>query len=200
MSVISAGVAAIMSVVNSFGGAAVSGFSAAKRLDSIIMLPAQALGTAVTSMSGQNIGVNRWDRVYKVAKQGVIFNFLTMLPIALIIYILAEPAIRLFIKDADSVAFGKQYLQTIAFFYPFLGINFVLNGAVRASGAMYQVLLLNIISFWVLRYPLTSAFSEIMGAGGIAFGMGTSFVISSIIAYLYYRFGKWRNKDLFATS
>lgn len=46
MSVISAGVAAIMSVVNSFGSVIVSGFSAAGRLDGLIMLPAQALGTA----------------------------------------------------------------------------------------------------------------------------------------------------------
>ena len=197
MSVISAGIAAIMSVINSFGGVVVSGFSAAQRLDSIIMLPAQAIGTAVTSMSGQNIGVNKWDRVFKVAKHGLIFNLMTMLPIALIIYMFAEPAVMLFIKDADSVAFGKQYLQTIAFFYPFLGINFVLNGAVRASGAMYQVLVLNIISFWILRYPLTAAFSSVLGDNGIALGMGTSFVISSIIAFLYYRFGKWRNKDLF---
>lgn len=49
MSVISAGIAAIMSVVNSFGPHVVSGFSAAQRLDSVIMLPAQALGTAVNS-------------------------------------------------------------------------------------------------------------------------------------------------------
>ena len=40
MSVISAGVMAIMSVVNSFGASVVAGYGAAKRLDSIIMLPA----------------------------------------------------------------------------------------------------------------------------------------------------------------
>src|SRR5690606_28421058 len=43
MTVISAGSAAIMSVVTSFGSDAVSGFGAAQRLESIIMLPAQAL-------------------------------------------------------------------------------------------------------------------------------------------------------------
>ncbi len=47
---------AIMSVVASFGPAVVAGFGAAQRLDSLIMLPAQALGTAVNSMAGQNIG------------------------------------------------------------------------------------------------------------------------------------------------
>lgn len=117
--------------------------------------------------------------------------------IALLIFLFAEHAVRLFIQEPDSVRFGKQYLQTIALFYPFLGINFVLNGAVRASGAMYQVLILNIISFWVLRYPLTLTFSSILGDMGIAIGMGVSFVVSSIFAYLYYRYGGWRRKQLF---
>ncbi|HEY4553821.1 MAG TPA: MATE family efflux transporter, partial [Bacillaceae bacterium] len=90
-----------------------------------------------------------------------------------------------------------QYLKTIAFFYPFLSINFILNGAVRASGAMFQVLVLNIISFWVLRYPLTYLFSGWFGDEGIAYGMGTSFVISSVFAILYYRFGGWRKQKVF---
>lgn len=62
---------------------------------------------------------------------------------------------------------------------------------------MYQVLALNIISFWVLRYPLTALFSSWFGDTGIALGMGSSFLISSIFAYSYYRFGKWREKKLF---
>ncbi|NLK00004.1 MAG: MATE family efflux transporter [Clostridia bacterium] len=200
MSVITAGIAAIMSVVNSFGPHVVAGFSAAQRLDSIIMLPAQALGTAVNSMAGQNIGVNKWSRVFKIARLGLFYNLLIMVITAFVIFVFSEHLIRLFIKEADSLRFGGQYLRTIAFFYPFLGINFVLNGAVRASGAMYQVLVLNIISFWMLRYPLTFTFSSFLGDGGIAYGMGFSFIISSIIAYLYYRFGGWKEKELFSEA
>ena len=32
---------------------------------------------------------------------------------------------------------------------------------------------------------------------GIGVGIGTSFVISSAVAYLYFRFGRWREKELF---
>lgn len=197
MAVISAGVAAIMSVVTSFGEEVVAGFSAAQRLDSVLMLPAMALGTAVNSMAGQNIGVNKWERVHKIARYGLVYNFLFMLTIALLIYVFAESGVKLFIEDQKSVEFGTTYLQTIGFFYPFLGINFILNGIVRASGAMYQILILNIISFWVLRYPLTYLCSKLMGEEGIAFGMGISFVISSIFAFLYYRYGKWSKIKLF---
>ncbi|MGG4042982.1 MATE family efflux transporter [Bacillus smithii] len=198
MMVISAGTAAIMSVVTSFGGHVVAGFGAAQRIDSLLMLPAQALGTAVNSMAGQNIGANQWTRVRQIAVNGVLYNISIMLVIAFFVALLADRIVKLFIQQPESsVSFGAEYLGIIAFFYPFLGINFILNGIVRASGAMFQVLVLNIVSLWILRYPLTELSASYLGEKGIAFGMGASFVLSSIIAFLYYRYGTWRKKQLF---
>lgn len=201
MTAISAGSMMIMSVVNSFGESVVAGFGSAQRLDSLIMIPAMALGTAVNSMAGQNIGAKRWDRVSLIARYGMLLNLTMMITIAILVVLLAPYGVRMFVSDDENaLQFGAQYLRIIAFMYPFLGINFILNGIVRASGAMMQVLVLNLISFWVLRYPLTYLFSSIFGPMGIGFGIGTSFVISSGFAYLYFRYGKWRERELFQTS
>ncbi|AZK48648.1 MATE family efflux transporter [Paenibacillus lentus] len=200
MMAISAGSAAIMSVVASFGKDTVAGFGAAQRLDSLIMLPAQALGVAVTSMAGQNIAVQQWERVRKIAGYAIVLNLAIMLFISSVIFIMAKPGIVMFISEPGAVVFGASYVQMIAFFYPFLGLNFIFNGVVRASGAMLQVLVLNIISFWILRYPLTYVFAGLLGEKGIAVGIGLSFMISSVISYAYYRFGRWRTKNLFAKA
>lgn len=197
MSVISAGSAAIMSVVTGFGGSVVGGFGAAQRIDSILMIPAHALGTAVNSMAGQNIGVKNWDRVRQITFYGLLYNFSIMILIGILVFFFAEYSVKMFIQDVEAVQFGTTYLKIMAFFFPFLGVNFILNGIVRASGAMYQVLVLNIISFWVLRYPLTYLFASLYDEIGIAIGLGTSFVISSGLATLYYMFGRWRQKELF---
>lgn len=194
MAVIQSGNAAILSVVTQFGGDTVAGFSASQRLDSLIMLPAMALGTAVNSMAGQNIGVGDWKRVRQIAKVSALYNFMIMTTIALIVILVADVAIRFFIQDPEAVNFGSHYLRIVALCYPFLGLNFVFNGIVRASGAMYQVLILNIISFWILRFPLTELFSKMFGQNGIAIGMGIGFIISSIFAVSYYQFGKWDQK------
>lgn len=198
MAVISAGSAAIMSVVTGFGEGAVAGYGAAQRLDSLLLLPAQALGTSVNSMAGQNIGVGNWQRVKSIAKYGVLFSFSIMVVLGILAILFAEYGIRLFMDDQSAVTFGTEYLKIVALCYPFLGINFLLNGIVRSSGAMYQVLVLNIISFWVLRFPLASIMSNWLGEIGIAVGIGMSFILSSLIAILYFRFGKWREKELFA--
>ncbi len=105
--------------------------------------------------------------------------------------------LQMAVQEPAAVQFGSEFLMIVAFLYPFLGVNFVLNGIVRAAGAMYQVLILNVISFWLFRYPLTYLLSETIGEKGIAIGMGLSFVLSSIFAFLYYRFGKWKDKEIF---
>lgn len=197
MAVITGGSAAVMSVVTSFGPDVVGGFGAAQRLDSLIMLPAQALGIAVSSMAGQNIGRRNWARVREVSRVAVLYNLAIMIAIALTVIAVARPAIGIFIDEPDSVEFGVKYVRLIALCYPFLGINFVLNGIVRASGAMYQVLVLNFISFWVLRFPLTWIAAKAFDDAGIAVGIGSSFIISSAIAYAYFRYGKWRQIELF---
>lgn len=198
MAVISAGAAAIMGVVAKFGSQIVGGYGAAQRLDNIIMLPAQSLGASVNSMAGQNISIGQWRRVSRITKYGLLYNLMIMSIIGVIIFIFAKYLTMMFVQDAEAVNFATNYLRIMAFCFPFLGINFVLNGIVRASGAMYQVLVLNIISFWVLRYPLASFFAKIYGDKGIPIGLGTSLIISSLIAAAYYRYGGWRSKDLFS--
>lgn len=167
MIVIHAGSNVILSIVNSFGESTVAGFGAAQRLNQLILLPASALGTAVNTMAAQNIGAKQWNRVFKTTKVGLIYNAILMALVTITFYIWAEPLVRLFIQEEASVAFGTLYVKTIAFFYLFIGLNFILNGVVRGSGAMFQVLMLNIISLWVLRVPLTYFFSSIYGQIGI---------------------------------
>lgn len=197
MTVISGGNMAIVGVVARFGEDVLAGFGVAERIGSLIMIAPMALGSAVTSMAGQNIGANKWKRVADVAKNGVGLILGVSVAISTFVFFVSGILIHLFVDDEATVSFGADYLKAVAFFYPFLGINFVLNGVVRASGAMFQVLALNFISFWVLRFPLVTLFSVWLGPDGIAIGIGVSFVMSSIVATLYYFFGKWRDVKIF---
>lgn len=196
MIVIYTGMTVILSIVNAFGEQIVAGFGAAQRLDTIILMPAVALGVAVNAMAAQNIGIQQWDRVARITKAGIAYNLGIMLAIAAVLYTFSEPLVRLFLQDPDSVAFGASYLRTIALFYPIIGLNFIFNGVVRGAGAMLQVLVLNIISLWILRVPLTWLATSLYEERGIALGIGISFLISCLFSAAYYRWGGWRKKQL----
>lgn len=193
MVVISAGVLAIMTVVTSFGESTVAGFGVAQRLDSLVMLPALTLGSALNAMAGQNIGAGKWDRVGEITRSGLILIAVVSISISTLVFLNAGNLIRMFVDDPDTIAFGEQYVRTVAFFYPFLGINFVLNGVIRAAGGMFQIFVLNVISFWILRFPLTWLFASLYGERGISMGMAASLLLSSLIAIGYYKLGRWRD-------
>lgn len=192
MMLISGGMMAVISIVNSFGEDVVAGFGAAQRMDSLIMLPILTLGSAVTSMAGQNIGAGKWERVNGVTRSGIGLIMSISAIIAAVVYVCAPAMLGWFVENPAAIHFGAAYLRTVCLFYPFLGINFVLNGVIRGAGAMFAVLILNFISFWVLRYPLSALFSRWLGESGIAYGMGVSFLLSACFAVLYYRLGSWK--------
>ncbi|HEX7065436.1 MAG TPA: MATE family efflux transporter [Bacillales bacterium] len=194
---ISAGSAAIIGVVAMFGDTVLAGFGVSQRIGRLIMVALMSLGTAVTSMAGQNIGAGRWDRVAVIAKNGLGVILTASFALSAFVFFTADFLVRLFINDPGTISFGAKYLRAVVFFYPFLAVNFVLNGIVRGAGAMFSVLVLNLISFWVLRFPLSYAFSQWFGEIGIAYGIGVSFIISSAVAVAYYLFGRWRKTRIF---
>ena len=197
MMVISGGNLAIIGVVAHFGDYVLAGYGAAQRIGNLIMIAPMTLGSAVTSMAGQNIGAVKWDRVSQVVKSGMTLILIVSSVISTFVFFTSDMLIHWFVDDAATIAFGSSFLAIVAYSYLFLGVNFVLNGAIRASGAMLQVLVLNFISFWVLRFPLVYLMSDWYGETGIGLGIGASFVISSVIATLYYHFGKWRDIKIF---
>ncbi|HEU5140471.1 MAG TPA: MATE family efflux transporter [Bacillales bacterium] len=194
---ISAGSAAIIGVVAMYGDTVLAGFGISQRIGRLIMVALMSLGTAVTSMAGQNIGAGRWDRVSMIAKNGLAVILAASFLLSAFVFFSADFLVRLFIDDPETISFGASYLRAVVFFYPFLAVNFVLNGIVRGAGAMFSVLVLNLISFWVLRFPLSYVFSKWFGEIGIAYGIGVSFIISSAVAVLYYGFGRWRETRIF---
>src|SRR5699024_1762752 len=151
-------------------------------------------GKAVNSIAEQNIGNNQCKRVHRISQIALLYAVVTMVSNSTLVFIFPKFLVTLFIRDEASVAYAVTYLKIIAYCFPLLGVNFILNGIVRASGAMYQVLALNLISFWILRYPLTSLGANLYGEIGIPIGIGVSFFVSSLIATAYYIFGGWRKK------
>lgn len=69
--IVSLGIMAMSSIVNSFGTAVVAAFGAASRLDQFAMMPAQSLALATSTVAGQNIGARKYGRVKQSTYMGM---------------------------------------------------------------------------------------------------------------------------------
>ena len=92
--IVSLGIMAMSSIVNSFGTAVVAAFGAASRLDQFAMMPAQSLALATSTVAGQNIGARKYGRV----KQVLIWACLIAASIALAVTGIAQFTPRILMR------------------------------------------------------------------------------------------------------
>lgn len=125
-------------VVSSY---AQNGFGAATKLNSFLMCPFNALGTAMLSYCGQNFGANDQKRIKKGVTQALIISFVFYLVFGGIGMLLTINGAYMYIfysKDKINditIHYGNIYLYCDLSLYFILGVLFVLRNSLQGIGA-----------------------------------------------------------------
>lgn len=188
------GFMALTRIVNGFGTNAIAAFTAAGRIDSFAMMPAMNFSMAVSTFVGQNIGAKREDRVKAGLKATLVMSLAVSVFITLCMLIFGENLIRLFSHDAQIIKIGKEYLYIVSSFYIFFSSMFVVNGVLRGAGDTFIPMCITIMSLWLFRIPIAACLSTIWGTAGIWWGIPIAWVLGAVLAYLYFKTGKWKTK------
>jgi putative MATE family efflux protein len=137
MIVISSSAILMMRLVNAYGSHTVAAYGAASQLWTYVQMPAMAIGAAVSSMSAQNVGARLWDRVSRIARAGLLYNFLLGGTLIGIIYLFNRAALGLFLPNDGEAIRLAMHLNIIAVWsFLFFGATFVLFGAPSTAMAM----------------------------------------------------------------
>jgi putative MATE family efflux protein len=118
-------------IIRNFGPAAQAGFGVGARVMQALFLPVVALSFAVSPVVGQNFGGRQADRVRQSIYSGLGLASIVMIVLALITWSAPGAMIRVFSKDPNVIAFGRDYLSIVAF-------NFVAAGVVFTSSSIFQ--------------------------------------------------------------
>ncbi len=201
MIVISSSAMLMMRLVNGFGSQTTAAYGAATQLWTYVQMPAMAIGAAVSSMAAQNVGARLWDRVHRIARVGVAYNFLLSGSLIALIYVFNRGALHLFLPgDGEAIALA-QHLNTIAVWsFLFFGVTFVLFGVVRSTGAVWPPLIVLFISMWMIRPPFAFALMPRIGADAIWWSFPLGSLASMLMALAYYRWGGWQRAHMLSES
>ena len=197
MLVISGAAVVMIRFVNAYGSETAAGYGAAIQLWTYIQMPAMALGAAVSSMAAQNVGAGKMDRVGDIAKQGVLIAVvMTGIPV-LLIYLVQPWVLMLFLPaSSPSTAIAMHINAYVLWgFIPF-GMAFVLNGIIRATGAVWPPLIGLLVSMWFVRIPFAQFLEPYLGQDAIWWSFPLGSIISLVLAAGYYRWGGWRKATL----
>jgi putative MATE family efflux protein len=201
MIVISSSAILMMRLVNAYGSHTVAAYGAASQLWTYVQMPAMAIGAAVSSMAAQNVGAGLWDRVSRIARAGVAYNFLLVGTLIGIVYLFNRAALGLFLpNDGDAIHLAIHLNIIAVWSFLFFGVTFVLFGVVRSTGAVWPPLFVLLISLWFIRPPFAMLLQPRLGADAIWWSFPLGSLVSMLMAMAYYRWGGWRRARMIAST
>ena len=187
-SIVSVGMLLVQSVVNRFGSAALAGYSAASRIESVCVVPMIATGNAVATFTAQNIGAGQTDRVrqgYR-ASYGILAVFAAV--IAVVLTVFNRSVIAAFLggePSPEAMETGTGYLSYIAFFLILLGAKASSDGVLRGCGDMLVFTLANLINL-AIRVTAAFALAPVIGVSAVWCVVPLGWLVNFLISFLRY--------------
>lgn len=146
-SVISIGNIVVQTNINSFGSHAMSGMGAYSKIEGFVFLPITSMSMAIPTFISQNLGAKNYERAKKGARFGILSGVIFAEAIGFVYYIFAEPLLRLFVQDAESVNFGMIHVGVVSFLYFLLAFSHCAAGVMRGAGKSI-VPMITMLVFW----------------------------------------------------
>ncbi len=190
---ISVGNIMIQSMINGFGPGVIAGYSAAIKLNNLVITSLTTLGNGVSNYTAQNLGANIPSRVKAGFRAAIKLVWILCLPIVLL-YLLANSLfIRFFMEKPSELALlsGTQFLKIVAPFYFIIAIKLVADGILRGAGLMKQFMTATFTDL-VLRVLFAFLLSRQWGYVGIWCAWPVGWCISTLLSVFFYRKAPWK--------
>ena len=187
-SFISIGNIMIQSVINSFGASVMAGYSAAIKLNNLVITSFSTIGNGISNFTAQNLGAKQFGRIKEGFKAGLKMVWLFCIPFCLLYILLGKTLLLLFMEKGSTEALltGQQFLWIVAPFYFVVSAKLVADGILRGIGAMWQFMVATFTDL-ILRVVLAFVFSGITGSAlGIWCAWPVGWSIAMVISVCFY--------------
>ncbi len=124
--------------INLFGPTAVSAYTAANKVHSLVTQGMMSMGQAMASYSGQNIGAGKVDRIKEGVRSSMKFMIGYSLVVGVLVVLLLEPMMSIFfdasVDLSEMMPWARTYIIESAVFYIPLSFIFIFRNAMQGCG------------------------------------------------------------------
>lgn len=187
-SFISVGNIIIQGVINGFGTGVMAGYSAAVKLNNLVITSFTTLGNGISSYTAQNLGAGKADRVKTGFMAGIKMVWMICIPVVILYLFAREALIQAFMNKTSQTALlsGGWFLKIVTPFYFVISVKLLTDGILRGAGLMKQFMIATFTDL-ILRVALAIIFSEQFGYIGIWCSWPVGWVIGTILSVGFYR-------------
>lgn len=176
----------IQSSLNLFGAKVMAGSAAATQWEGLLFVASTAIGHAMVSFVGQNMGGKQYQRIRKSIKYGTIFSVVFSLVVCLIFVSFRYPMLGMFNSDFEVIKYGAiRFVITLPFHW-ICAIMEIETGALRGLGHTIGPTIIMIFGICVFRIIwLVTIFKLVPEYNTLIWSFPISWGIVVIIAGIY---------------
>ncbi|MBQ6695505.1 MAG: MATE family efflux transporter [Lachnospiraceae bacterium] len=183
-----------------YGTQAMAAYGIGNRVNGLITLPSNGIGSATATIVGQNIGARQQDRAergYKISMR-ICVTFLFIGGMILSRDAISTAIVSIFSEDSEVIAMAADFLSIMAFWCFTNGVYNATTGLFQGTGHTEVTMAVDATRLWVFRF-LTLWFCETilhMGVRSVWYSVVVSNGICSVILYILYRAGIWKKPKI----
>lgn len=188
-SFVSVGNIMIQSIINGFGASVMAGYSAAVKLNNLIITSFNTIGNGISNFTAQNLGAHKYTRIREGFRGGLKLIWSLCLPFCLLYICFGKYLLLLFMKQDSTAALmtGRQFLWILAPFYFVVSAKLAADGILRGVGAMGKFMAATFTDL-LLRVVLAFILSDLTGSAlGIWFAWPIGWTTAMILSVSFYR-------------
>jgi putative MATE family efflux protein len=196
-SFVSVGNIILQGVINGFGPGVMAGYSAAIKLNNLVITSFTTLGNGISNYTGQNLGAGKLSRIPQGFRAGIKMVWLLSLPIVILYITCGRFLLMLFMNtpSQDAMHTGLMLLRIVSPFYFVISAKLVSDGVLRGAGLMGPFMAGSFTDL-ILRVLLAVFLSGTqLGATGIWCAWPVGWTISAILSIFFYSRGPWRQQS-----
>lgn len=185
---ISIGNIMIQSAINDCGVGVTAGYSAAIKLNNLVITSFTTLGNGISNYTAQNIGAGMPGRVKAGFKAGIKMVWILCIPIVTLYLFAAKLLITFFISSPSQLALtsGVQFLYIAAPFYFIISIKLIADGILRGAGMMRDFMISTFTDL-ILRVSLAELLAAQAGYLGIWCAWPIGWSAGMVLSVVFYR-------------
>lgn len=186
-SFISVGNIVIQSIINTFGSSVIAGYSAAIKLNNLVITSLSTVGNGISNYTAQNLGAGKINRIREGFRAGLKIAWIICIPIILLYLIAGNHLIYMFMPSPTGTAIdvGVTFLRIVSPFYILSAVILISNGTLRGIGLMSRFMT-STFSDLILRVSLAKLLSMKFGSTGIWLAWPIGWLAASVISVLFY--------------
>ena len=182
-------------IVNGFGTSVIGAFTATTQIELLVQQIFAALGAAIVTYTGQNMGAGKYDRISLGVVAAMKISAVVSVVLLALFWVFGHPIMSIFVANEEIISTAAAGIRITSLFLIALGgvqiLRYMLNGA---GDSMYALLngVVEVIARVALAVSLTAV--PFIGMWGIWLTTGLTWAVTAIFALFRYKQGAWKEK------